>query len=224
MHNPQIHSPQMHSPEGLEPEPLAAEEIAGEQLATLRQFTYDLAIRGEELGLIGPKELERLWTRHILNSAIVAPLLNPGTTVADVGSGGGLPGLVLAIIRPDVSFSLIEPMERRCSWLNEQVERLGLKNTRVMRGRAEEFHAEVSVDVVTARAVSALKKLIPMTTPLLKNSGELILLKGAGVDAEISAAAQVIRKFKLQNARSEILGTGLINETTRVFRATVERA
>ena len=98
--------------DGLEPEPGAAADLFGEHLAKGRQFTEALARHGEELGLIGPLELPRLWTRHVLNSALVAPLLRPGR-VGDVGSGAGLPGLVLGIIRPDVSFVLIEPMERR---------------------------------------------------------------------------------------------------------------
>ena len=111
--------------DGLEPEPAAAAELFGEHLDAGRAFTAALARHGEELGLIGPLELPRLWTRHVLNSALVAPLLRPGR-VGDVGSGAGLPGLVLAIIRPDVSFTLIEPMERRVAWLERQVDELEL--------------------------------------------------------------------------------------------------
>lgn len=207
----------------IEVEPESATQIAGDQIDKLRQFTNDLATRGESLGLIGPREEARIWTRHILNSAIIAPLLKAGATVADIGTGGGMPGLVLAIVRPDVQFKLIEPMERRCLWLNEQIELLKLNNVEVKRGRAEEFHDAFHVDVVTARAVSALRKLIPITTPLLNNHGELILLKGESVDLEIAAAQKQINKFKLKNSHSEILGTDVLDETTRVFRATVER-
>lgn len=207
----------------IEVEPLVASKLAQNQIEKLRLFTKDIAERGEELGLIGPKEAARIWTRHVLNSAILAPLLIAGTKVVDIGTGGGMPGLVLAIVRPDVNFKLVEPMERRCAWLNEQVETLKLENVTVLRGRAEEFHGAFEVDVVTARAVSALRKLIPLTAPLLENGGELILLKGDAVEAEIEAAQKQIKKFKLKNVRSEILGAGVLDETTRVFRATVER-
>lgn len=207
----------------LELEPSAAVTLAGDQIESLRAFTSDLAQRGELLGLIGPLELPRLWTRHVLNSAVMAPLLESGTQVADIGTGGGMPGLVLAIVRPDVTFRLIEPMERRCAWLTEQVERLGLTNVEVLRGRAEEYHDAFEVDVVTARAVTALRKLIPITVPLLRDGGQTIFLKGSGVDAEIEAARKLISKYKLRNPHVEILGEGLLAETTRVFRATVER-
>lgn len=215
--------PQETSESVLEHEPEAALTLAGERLDVLRAFTHALADQGELLGLIGPLELPRLWTRHILNSAVMAPLLSEGHNVADIGTGGGMPGLVLAIVRPDVNFRLIEPMERRCAWLNDQIEALSLTNVQVMRGRAEEYHDAFEVDVVTARAVTALKKLIPLTVPLLRDGGETIFLKGAGIDGEIEAARKQIGKFKLKNAHSEVLGEGLLAETTRVFRATVER-
>ena len=109
----------MKHSEPIEQEPPAAKLLAGERIDALRQFTADLADRGETLGLIGPLELPRLWTRHVVNSALLAPLLKSGQRVADIGTGGGMPGLVLAIVRPDVSFRLIEPMERRCAWLSE---------------------------------------------------------------------------------------------------------
>lgn len=192
----------------------------GDQLAVARQFTANLAQYGEELGLIGPLELPRLWSRHILNCGIVAPLLNG--RVGDVGSGAGLPGLVLAIARPDVEFVLIEPMERRTAWLNDQVAALDLKNVTVVRDRAEDVRRDVLLDQVTARAVSALKKLIPMTAPLVRPGGELVLMKGAGAAAEIDAAAKQIRAFKLHNVEVLTLGEGILDEVTRVVRATVE--
>lgn len=213
----------MKPSEGLEPEPKAAETLAGERIDVLRAFTADLAERGELLGLIGPLERPRLWTRHVLNSAVVAPLLRSGQRLADIGTGGGMPGLILAIIRPDVDVRLIEPMERRCAWLAEQVQRLRLDNVEILRGRAEEFHGAFAVDVVTARAVTALKKLIPMSAPLLSDGGETMFLKGQSVTAEIEAARKVISKHRLQNVRVEILGDGILAETTRLFRATVER-
>lgn len=203
-----------------EAEPAAAAEVFGDQLDLARQFTRNLAEHGEELGLIGPLELPRLWTRHILNCGIVAPLLKG--RVGDVGSGAGLPGLVLAIARPDVEFVLIEPMERRVSWLKDQVAELGLKNVTVVRDRAEDLRQDILLDQVTARAVSALKKLIPMTAPLVRPGGELVLMKGAGAPAEIDAATKQIRQFKLRNVEVLTLGEGLLEEATRVVRATVE--
>ncbi|MEY2698818.1 MAG: hypothetical protein RL720_774 [Actinomycetota bacterium] len=203
-----------------EAEPAQAASVFGDQLALARQFTSNLAQYGEELGLIGPLELPRLWSRHILNCGIVAPLLHG--RVGDVGSGAGLPGLVLAIARPDVDFVLIEPMERRTAWLNDQVADLGLTNVTVVRDRAEDVRRDVLLDQVTARAVSALKKLIPMTAPLVRPGGELVLMKGAGAQAEIEAASKQIRAFKLHNVEVLTLGEGLLDEVTRVVRATVE--
>ncbi|WP_308798049.1 16S rRNA (guanine(527)-N(7))-methyltransferase RsmG [Agromyces silvae] len=204
----------------LEPEPEAAATLFGEHLAKGRAFTEALARHGEELGLIGPLELPRLWTRHVLNSALVAPLLRPGR-VGDVGSGAGLPGLVLAIIRPDVSFSLIEPMERRVAWLERQVAELELPNVEVVRARAEEAKLRGELDQVTARAVSALRTLIPITAPLLRPGGELVLMKGAGVDGEIGAAEKAMRKFRVHGGEVLVLGEGQVSEVTRVYHATV---
>jgi 16S rRNA (guanine527-N7)-methyltransferase len=207
-------------PETLEAEPAAAVTLFGNQIAVARAFAGNLADQGEKRGLIGPLELPRLWTRHILNSAIVAPLLRPGR-VGDVGSGAGLPGLVLAIARPDVSFVLIEPMERRVAWLNDQVSALGLDNVEVLRSRAEDVRLETPLDQVTARAVSAFRTLIPLTAPLLRVGGELVLMKGAGAPAEVEAAAKAIRKYKLTDVEVITLGDGVLDEVTRVIRATV---
>lgn len=206
--------------DGLEAEPAAAAQILGPRLDRGRAFTEALARHGEELGLIGPLELPRLWTRHILNSALVGPLLRPGR-VGDVGSGAGLPGLVLAIMRPDVSFTLIEPMERRVAWLERQVGELELDNVEVVRARAEEAKLKGALDQVTARAVSALRTLIPLTAPLLRPGGELVLMKGAGVDGEIASAEKVMRKYKVRDAEVLVLGEGVVDEITRVFRAVV---
>ncbi|WP_292830805.1 16S rRNA (guanine(527)-N(7))-methyltransferase RsmG [Microbacterium sp.] len=205
----------------LEREPDAAGEVFGERVGLARQFTTALAQHGEERGLIGPLELPRLWTRHILNSAVAAPLFPTGGRVGDVGSGAGLPGLVLAISRPDVHWVLIEPMERRVTWLKEQVAELGLNNVEVLRARGEDWTQGSILDAVTARAVSSLKTLIPLTAPLVRNGGELILLKGSNATNEIAAAAKQIRSFRLSNVRVEPVGDGVISEPTRVIRATV---
>ena len=210
----------MTSP-SLETEPAIASELFGARLDLARAYTNDLARRGEELGLIGPLELPRLWSRHILNSALVAPLLRAAARVGDVGSGAGLPGLVLAIARPDVRFVLIEPMERRVDWLRHESSELGLGNVEVVRARAEEARPAPLLDQVTARAVSALSKLLPLTVPLLRPGGELILMKGTNVAAEVEAAAKVIRRLRLTDVEILTLGEGVVTEVTRVFRATV---
>lgn len=203
----------------VEVEPAAAAELFGSRLDLARQFTAALVDQGEERGLIGPLELPRLWTRHILNSAIAAPLFHG--SVADIGSGAGLPGIVLAIARPDVEWTLIEPMERRVTWLNEQVEALGLDNVEVLRARAEDVQPPSRFNVVTARAVSALKTLIPLTAPLVRDGGELTLLKGMNAANEIDAAQKQIKKFRLSDVRVEVLGEGVLPEITRVVRAVV---
>jgi 16S rRNA (guanine527-N7)-methyltransferase len=203
----------------LEIEPAIAAELFGERIDVARAFTSALAREGEERGLIGPLELPRLWTRHILNSVIAAPLFQG--SVADIGSGAGLPGLVLAIARPDVEWTLVEPMERRITWLNEQVETLGLANVTVLRSRAEDVRPAEGFDVVTARAVSALRTLIPITAPLVRDGGELTLLKGMNVSNEIEAAQKQIKRFRLSDVRVEVLGEGVLSETTRVLRARV---
>jgi 16S rRNA (guanine527-N7)-methyltransferase len=203
----------------VEPEPAAAAEIFGDRIDRAREFTRALAEHGEERGLIGPLEPPRLWSRHILNSAVIAPLFTG--RVGDVGTGAGLPGLVLAIARPDVEWILIEPMERRVAWLSEQKEALGLDNVEVLRARAEDWRRGPVLDAVTARAVSAMRTLVPLTAPLVRDGGELILMKGANAAAEIESAAKPLRRYKLSNVRVEVIGEGLLTEPTRVVRATV---
>lgn len=192
-----------------------------DRIELARRFTSDLARYGEELGLIGPQELPRLWSRHIVNCALVAPLLRPGRT-GDIGSGAGLPGLVLAIARPDVELVLIEPMERRVEWLLRESSELGLDNVTVVRARAEDARLPEPLDQVTARAVTALSKLIPATAHLLGRGGEMVFMKGSRVGEELDAAAKAIRKARLRDIEVVTLGEGTTPEVTRVFRATVD--
>ncbi|WP_375163840.1 16S rRNA (guanine(527)-N(7))-methyltransferase RsmG [Herbiconiux gentiana] len=202
-----------------EVEPPAAARVFGDRVDLARAYAADLVARGEELGLIGPLELPRLWTRHIVNCGVVAPLLRPGV-VGDIGSGAGLPGIMLAIARPDVDFVLIEPMERRVAWLAEQKHNLGLTNVTVVRERAQEY-PKGRLDQLTARAVSAFSKLIPMATPLVRSGGELVLMKGASAAAEIEAAEKAIRKYKLTAVEVLELGSDVGVDVTRVIRARV---
>jgi 16S rRNA (guanine527-N7)-methyltransferase len=130
--------------------------------------------------------------------------------------------LVLAIARPDVHLTLIEPMERRVDWLTSEASRLGLDNVEVVRARAEDVADDIVVDQVTARAVSALSKLIPLTVPLVRSGGQLILMKGARVEDEMEKARKVILRKRLADVEVLELGVGVVDETTRVFRATVD--
>ncbi|MFT7765840.1 16S rRNA (guanine(527)-N(7))-methyltransferase RsmG [Clavibacter tessellarius] len=205
----------------IEAEPAVAAQLFGSQMDVARSFAADLGRRGEELGLIGPLEPARIWTRHILNSVLVAPLLRPGL-VGDIGTGAGLPGLVLAIARPDVQFVLIEPMERRVAWLEEQVGLLGLRNVVVERARAEDVATKYVLEQVTARAVSAFSKLIPLAAPMVRTGGEMVLMKGANAEREVEAASKAIRKYHLEDVEVITLGEDVVTETTRVIRARVE--
>lgn len=207
----------------LEPEPDAASTIFGDGIDRARAFTRNLAKEGELRGLIGPLELPRLWTRHILNSAVMAPLIPVGL-IGDVGSGAGLPGIVGAIARPDVQWVLIEPMERRTQWLQEQVDELALDNVEVFRGRSQDWTRGAVLDAVTARAVSALRTLLPLTAPLVRDGGELILLKGAAADAEIEKATKQARSHRVVDLRVEVVGEGLLEVPTRVVRGRVQRS
>ncbi|WP_243226284.1 16S rRNA (guanine(527)-N(7))-methyltransferase RsmG [Microbacterium sp. CIAB417] len=207
----------------LEQEPDAATAIFGDRIDRARAFTRNLAKEGELRGLIGPLELPRLWTRHILNSAVMAPLV-PAGRIGDVGSGAGLPGIVGAIARPDVEWVLIEPMERRTQWLQEQVDELALDNVEVFRGRSQDWTHGAVLDAVTARAVSALRTLLPITAPLVRDGGELILLKGAAADAEIEKAVKQARSHRVVDLRVEVVGEGVLETPTRVVRGRIQRS
>ena len=189
----------------LELEPAVAEQVFGAGIGQARDYATNLVLDADLLGLLGPREMPKLWTRHILNSAVVSELLVAGDTVADVGSGAGLPGIPMAIARPDVQFTLIEPMERRSAWLQKQVDELGLTNVTVLRARAEEVK-DAKFSVVTARAVSALPKLLRLTVPLLQAGGRVLALKGSKAQDEINDS-EVLRK-KLKIAGFDIVLTG----------------
>ncbi len=199
-----------------EAEPASAGLIFGENVDRARRYFELLGRDGDLLGLLGPREMPKLWTRHILNSAVVAELVSPATTVADVGSGAGLPGIPMALAQPQAQFTLIEPMERRSDWLKSVVLELQLENVRVLRARAEEV-AEV-FDVVTARAVSALPNLLKMCVPLTKHSGEVIALKGSKAADEIADSKKLQKKLSIESFEIVRVGGEFLADPTLVVR------
>lgn len=201
-----------------EVEPKEAQEVYGEHIGQARQY-FDLLVRdGDLLGLIGPREMPKLWSRHILNSAVVADLVEDGQVVADVGSGAGFPGIPMAILRPNVKFVLIEPMERRANWLADVVvPTLGLENVKVLRGRAEEAPLR-NYDVTTARAVSALPKLLRMLVPLTTPGGQVLAMKGSKANDEIEESRSLAKKLKLDSFEIVTVGENLLVDPTTVVR------
>ena len=171
--------------------------VFGSRLPLAQEYHDSLATDGSTRGFIGPREVPRLWERHILNCAVIEQVIPEGATVIDVGSGAGLPGIPLAIARPDLHITLIEPLLKRYNYLNEVTENLGLDNVTVLRGRAEEGPIKKAVagaDVVTSRAVAPLGKLAKWSLPLVRKGGERIALKGSSVHEELERDAADIKK------------------------------
>ncbi|MDN5570101.1 MAG: 16S rRNA (guanine(527)-N(7))-methyltransferase RsmG [Propionibacteriaceae bacterium] len=174
----------------------AAGQVFGDQVGVAEEYAQLLATRGVEWGLIGPREVDRIWERHVLNSVAVGFEVPVEASVVDVGSGAGLPGIPLALARPDVRVTLVEPLLRRANFLTEVVEELGLADrVAVVRGRAEDHGA--TYDVVTARAVARLPKLLGWCAPLIGRRGRLIALKGASASDEVADASAELRRFRL---------------------------
>jgi 16S rRNA (guanine527-N7)-methyltransferase len=204
-----------------EAEPEAAAAIFGSQIKLARAYAQKLANDSDELGLLGPRELDKIWSRHILNSAVVAELVKPGELVADVGSGAGLPGIPMAIAAPDTDFVLIEPMDRRASWLQEVVDELELENVEVVRARAEEVEGG-QFEVATARAVAALDKLLRLCVPLLKPGGRVIALKGSKAPEEILEAKKLKAKLKIESFEIVVCGEKFLAEPTSVVETRLD--
>ncbi len=199
-----------------EPVPADAALVFGDQLSSAERYVDLLVGEGVRRGVIGPREGGRIWTRHMMNCAAVAVLIPPAASVLDLGSGAGLPGIPLALARPDVSVALLEPLARRTSYLADVVADLGLDRVAVVRGRAAEHAAEVgpAYDVVTARAVTDLATLHGWARRLLKPGGVLIAIKGAQAADELAAARHLLGRTA---ARVEELAAGRENTTTVVL-------
>lgn len=186
----------------------AAEAVAvfGDRVEVAREYAELLSADGVQRGLLGPREVGRLWTRHLVNSAVVAQVIPGGRSVVDAGSGAGLPGIPLAIARPDLEMTLVDSRLRAGTFLAECVTRLDLPSVRVRRARVEDLAGDVSADVVTARAVASLERLAEWSLPLLPPGGELLVWKGKHAEEELSRAH---RHLKLLGAwRAEVLRVG----------------
>lgn len=200
--------------------PAVTAEVFGDRLALAVAYAELLSSAGTERGLIGPREVPRLWERHLLNCAVVADLIPGPARVVDVGSGAGLPGLVLAIRRPDLRVDLVESLQRRVDFLVEAVALLGLgEQVRVVRGRAEDRAVREVVGEaqwVTARAVAPLDRLVRWCLPLLRPGGRLLALKGKSAEVELAEYASVIRRLGGEETRTVQCGSGLLEEPTVV--------
>jgi 16S rRNA (guanine527-N7)-methyltransferase len=199
------------------PVPASAAGVFGPALPAAVTFAGLLATRGVERGLLGPREVPRLWDRHLLNCAVVAELIEPRRgTLLDLGSGAGLPGLVLALLLPETAVTLLEPMERRCRFLTEAVAELGLANVSVLRGRAEDV--TVRTDVVTARAVAPLPRLAELAIGLVRPGGMVLAIKGRTAQEELTAARPVLRRIGARDAEVVQAGHGKVVPATTVVR------
>jgi 16S rRNA (guanine527-N7)-methyltransferase len=206
----------------------AAAAMFGDRLPLARSYARLLATDGVIRGLIGPREAPRIWDRHLLNCAAVAELVPPGSRVVDVGSGAGLPGLVLALSRPDISTTLVEPLARRAEFLIEAVDRLTLGDSvSVLRARAEEVAARpgapLSADIVTARAVAPLGRLVAWCLPLAAVGGRLLALKGSSAADEAAQHREVVRRAGGGDPVVRICGAGLIDPPTTVVEVVRQR-
>lgn len=197
---------------------VARRVFSSERLPVAEAYAARLATDGVVRGLIGPREAPRLWERHLLNCAVLADLLPRDASVADIGSGAGLPGLVVAIARPDLRVTLIEPLLRRTTFLQEVVDELGLDHVEVVRGRADALHGQRVFDVVTSRAVAPLDRLLDWSMPLVSARGALVAMKGSSVQDEIAVSRGALDRWGCADPEVRILGEGVLDSTTVALR------
>jgi 16S rRNA (guanine527-N7)-methyltransferase len=195
-----------------------AETLFGERLVLAERLAGWLADAGTVRGLLGPREVPRLWDRHLVNCAVVTDALATDADVADLGSGAGLPGLVLAVRRPDLTLTLVEPLERRTTFLREVVDDLGLGNVEVVRARAEQLHGARTFSVVTSRALAPLDRLLGWSVPLLRAGGEVLAMKGSRAAEEIAAAETVRRRLRCAEPEVLQVGAGIVSPATTLVR------
>ncbi|MFG2547402.1 16S rRNA (guanine(527)-N(7))-methyltransferase RsmG [Streptomyces sp. NPDC048232] len=206
----------------LPPVPEQARVVFGDRYADAVRYAELLAEAGVKRGLIGPREVPRLWERHLLNCAVLSEVVPEGVTVCDVGSGAGLPGIPLALVRDDLKITLLEPLLRRTNFLTEVVELLGLDHVTVVRGRAEEVMGKMPpVHVVTARAVAPLDRLATWGVPLLRPYGEMLALKGDTAEEELKAAATALSKLGAEKTSVLQVGEGVVDPLSTVVRVEV---
>lgn len=209
----------MNDQSTVESEPDYAAKLFGDRIDLARSYVALLARDSDTFGLLGPRELPQLWSRHVLSSALLAELLEPSQKIVDIGSGAGLPGIPMAIASPDCHFTLVEPMERRSNWLTSAIAELGLTNVEVVRSRAEDLQ-RTDFDVATARAVAALDKLVRLLSPLIRGgAGKTILaLKGSRAPQEIDEASDRLNLLGFDTPEILTLGLGKAPETATVVR------
>lgn len=198
--------------------PPAAQAVFGDRLPLAMRYAEHLASTGVQHGLLGPREVPRLWPRHLLNCAVLSDLIDPGAHVADLGSGAGLPGIALAVRRADLHLVLIEPLLRRAQWLRAVVADLGLEQVQVRRARADEVAVDLAVPVVVARAVAPLDRLAAWALPLLTPGGELLAMKGATVQEEVHRTRRAVLAAGALSTQILSVGAGLIPEAATVVR------
>ncbi|MEW2082127.1 16S rRNA (guanine(527)-N(7))-methyltransferase RsmG [Streptomyces sp. NPDC005283] len=202
--------------------PEEARTVFGEVFPEAVRYAELLADVGVRRGLIGPREVPRLWERHLLNCAVLSEVVPAGVTVCDVGSGAGLPGIPLALVRPDLKITLLEPLLRRTNFLQEVVELLGLDHVTVVRGRAEEVLGKLPpVHVVTARAVAPLDRLAGWGVPLLRPYGEMLALKGDTAEEELQGARAALSKLGVVETSVLHVGEGIVDPLSTVVRVEV---
>jgi 16S rRNA (guanine527-N7)-methyltransferase len=192
--------------------------FASGQLPLAVRYADLLATEGVLRGLIGPREAPRLWERHLLNSAVLAEAIPESASVCDIGTGAGLPGLVVAIARPDVRITLVEPLLRRTTFLEEVIADLGLDHVSVVRGRADDLHGQATFDVVTSRAVAPLERLLGWSMPLVAPEGALVAMKGRSAHEEIESAQSFLTTWRCGEPEVLELGDGVVSPPTTVVR------
>ena len=206
------------------PVPSVAAEVFGAELPRAERFVAHLASTGIAWGLVGPREVPRLWDRHVLNCAVMTELIEQDARVVDIGSGAGLPGLTIALRRPDLTVVLVEPLLRRATWLEQVVADLELPSVTVRRARAEELHGSEQADYVTARAVASLDRLAQWGLPLLRPHGQLLALKGRSAEEEVARTAAAVAAAGGVSTDVATVGAGVVEPPVTVVRVRVGAA